>query len=382
METSSGRKDSVAVKALVKAEPALGRVLEAASGDPLYLVGGSVRDALLGAPAAGFDLDLAFDGPVAELALQLDPDAELHERFDTAEVRLDGRAIDIARTRTERYPHPGALPVVEPAPIEQDLARRDFTMNSLAVRVDRPGELIDPFDGRSDLERGLLRVLHDDSFVNDPTRALRASRYCSRLGVDLEVKTATLLREADLSQVSQERIDHELELIADEPSAVEALRLVAAWGLIEISDERLDLTNAALRLVGASGWAEFSDRRGVVLAAVHGPGSSEVADLLREPESPSVAVSLAAGRSGIELVIARAAGEHWLDRWLEEWQGVETEISGDDLLRAGIPAGPAVGAGLRAALAARLDRGLNDRDAQLEVAAAAARQHLESSGQR
>ena len=379
MATSRRSTDKELLTALVEDEPVLKRFLETATGGSVYLVGGSIRDALLGVPGAGFDLDLAFDGPVADLARRLDPEAELHERFDTAELHVDGRAIDIARTRSEHYPHPGALPVVKPAAIEQDLQRRDFSINALALRVDRPDELIDLCGGRSDLERGLLRVLHEQSFSDDPTRALRAARYSARLDLDLEVKTANLLRRADLSQVSQERIDNELRLIADEPCAIEALRLIDAWGLIRFAEDRLDLTAAALELAGVSGWEELSDRRRVVLASVHGPGPRDVADLLTRPDSASTAVAVASGRSTTDLVIARAAGATWLDQWLDEWRGIEPEIDGDDLIRAGIPTGPAIGAGLKAALQARLDRGLEDPEAQLEVAVATARQYLEST---
>jgi tRNA nucleotidyltransferase (CCA-adding enzyme) len=382
METSNAIPDPAVLRALTEDEPAVHRVLRAADGRPLYLVGGSVRDALLGTQGAGFDLDLALDGPVAELALELDPDARLHERFDTAAIQIDGRAIDIARTRSERYLQPGALPVVEPAPIEVDLARRDFTVNALAVRVDAPHGLIDPFGGRDDLRRGLLRVLHDNSFVDDPTRALRAARYCARLGFDLEARTATQLREAELSNVSPERIDSELRLIADEPDAVEALRLVSVWGLMPISEQRLALTAAALRLVGDPGWSEFSDRQGVVLATVRGPDPDELTDLLAAPGSPSAGVRIAGGHSDIELVLARAAGAGWLDQWRQEWRMVAVEINGDDLLRAGIPAGPAIGVGLGAALAAQLDYGPGSRASQLEVAVAAARKHLEGLGRR
>lgn len=379
MATPSRPIDPTALEAFVEGEPVLARLLEAASGGALYLVGGSVRDALLGVSGEDLDLDLAFDGPVADLARRLDPEAELHERFDTAGIHIDGRAVDLARTRSERYPQPGALPVVEPAPIEQDLQRRDFTVNAIAVRLERPAELIDPRGGRSDLERGLLRVLHEKSFVDDPTRALRAARYSARLGLDLEVKTASLIRETDLSRVSQERIDHELGLIADEKCTIEALRLAAAWGLIQITDERLDQAAAALKVVETPGWAEFGDRRKVVLAAIHGPGPGEVADLLVQPDTPGAGTARATGRSGIELVIARAGGADWLDLWRDEWRGVEPEVDGDDLLRAGIPAGPAIGAGLRAALQARLNRGITDREVQLEIAVAAAREHLGGS---
>jgi len=381
MTTPGDRTDTTTLNDLVGGEPVFATVLRAAGGSGLFLVGGSVRDAMLGRPQAGFDLDLAVDGPVAELARELDPDAVFHERFDTAEIRIDGRAVDIARTRTERYPHPGALPVVEPARIEDDLGRRDFTINALALPIERPRELIDPHGGRGDLDRGLLRVLHPDSFVDDPTRALRAARYAARLGFDLEMKTAELVGAADLSKVSKERVDNELSLIAAEPCALEALRLAAAWGLLEAPEQRLELCERAIEISQLPGWREFTDRREIVLTAVHGPGREEIASLIPYPGSPSAAVETVARASSTELVLARAAGAEWLDRWLNDWRGVEPEVTGDDLLRAGIPRGPAIGAGLKAALEARLDAGLQGREAQLERAVAAAKKLLrEASG--
>ncbi len=373
--------DPAVLATLIEGEPAVGSVLAAAADQTVYLVGGSVRDALLGLSGPGPDLDLALDGPVADVARGLDPNALLHERFDTAELEIDGRSVDIARTRTEQYPHPGALPVVAPARIEDDLQRRDFTINALAVKVEDPGTLIDPRDGRSDLERGLLRVLHDESFVDDPTRALRAARYCARLGFDLELKTAELVRATELHRVSRERVDNELALIADEPTALEALRLASAWGLLDIPEERLELTASALELIAQPAWGKFSDRRAVVQAALRGPGPDDVADLVAYPGTASLAVAAATGRSELELVIARAIGAEWLDLWLHEWRGVEPEVTGDDLLRAGIPAGPAIGVGLNAALEARLDSGLRGREAQVARAVAAARRSLRGSPQ-
>jgi tRNA nucleotidyltransferase (CCA-adding enzyme) len=383
MTVPERQTDSDALAALVAAEPALQRVLEAAGGAPVYLVGGAVRDAFMGCAGAGLDLDIAIDGPVAGVALELDPDAAVHERFDTATVRIDGRRADIARSRSERYAQPGALPAVEPAGIEEDLGRRDFSINAMAVRVDEPGTLIDPHGGRSDIARSLLRVLHERSFTDDPTRALRAARYAARFGFDLELRTAGLIRDADLSVVSRDRVDAELDLIADEPNAVEAMRLASAWGLVELSEPRLELLASALELVSQPQWGDLAGRR-EVLRAVLGAGDAERATGERqeaaavpagvaEPDSAMDAVEIAGRMSGPDLVLARAAGAQWLDRWMNDWRGTRPEVTGDDLLRAGIPAGEAIGAGLRAALEARLNSGLTGRDAQLEVALSAAR---------
>ena len=134
-------------------------------------------------PVSG-DLDVAVDAELDPILERLGLPARRHERFGTATVHLGGRGIDLARTRTERYPEPGALPEVEPAGIEADLSRRDFTVNAMALPLAEPGALLDPFGGAADLRSGTLRVLHDASFADDPTRAIRAARYASRLDLD------------------------------------------------------------------------------------------------------------------------------------------------------------------------------------------------------
>ena len=170
-------------EALAAAYPELADVA-AAAPDPVYLVGGAVRDLLLGRGRA--DIDLVVEGDPAALAAALgaEPLVESHSRFGTLKVRLGGEELDLAAARRERYARPGALPTVElGAPIRTDLARRDFTVNAMAVPLAEPRELIDPYDGQADLEAGVLRVIHDGSFVDDPTRAIRAARYAARFGL-------------------------------------------------------------------------------------------------------------------------------------------------------------------------------------------------------
>ena len=136
--------------------------------------------------------------------------------FLTGRLEQGNAKIDIAQTRTESYPAPGALPEVRPASIADDLARRDFTVNAMAFPLSEDRQLLDPHGGLDDLRAGLLRVLHDGSFIDDPTRALRAARYAARFGFEPEPQTARLLRGADLSTVSEDRIDNELRRIAAE----------------------------------------------------------------------------------------------------------------------------------------------------------------------
>ena len=165
------------------------------------------------------------------LATRLGGEVREHERFATAKVHLGEHEVDIATARAESYPHPGALPEVEPTEgIAADLARRDFTINAMAVPLRRDPELIDPHRGREDLEAGLLRVLHAHSFDDDPTRALRAARYAARFGFELEHETAELLREANLSTVSTDRREAELLRLAGETEAVRGFALLGRMG--------------------------------------------------------------------------------------------------------------------------------------------------------
>src|SRR5262245_29107913 len=141
MATGKDHSESIA-EALEHMHPELDAVREA-GGDPVYLVGGAVRDLLLGRGRA--DIDLVVEGDAVAFAERLGVDAVAHERFGTAKVRLDGHEVDIASARSESYPHPGALPVVEPAAgIEADLRRRDFTINAMAVPLSGEPALIDP----------------------------------------------------------------------------------------------------------------------------------------------------------------------------------------------------------------------------------------------
>ncbi len=177
--------------ALERAYPELAAIRERSAGQPVYLVGGAVRDLLLG--HGRVDIDLVVEGDAAGLAARLGADVVEHERFATAKARLDGHEVDIASARNEVYLHPGALPEVEPSSLGDDLARRDFTINAMAIPLGREPILIDPHGGRDDLAAGLLRVLHPRSFADDPTRALRAARYAARFGFALEAETAELL---------------------------------------------------------------------------------------------------------------------------------------------------------------------------------------------
>jgi tRNA nucleotidyltransferase (CCA-adding enzyme) len=370
MSTAEKPKESLA-EALQRVYPELSAVRKAAA-EPVYLVGGAVRDLLLG--RGRDDIDIVVEGDAAALASQLDPDIVSHERFATAKVNLDGHEVDIAAARTESYPRPGALPVVEPAAgVEADLGRRDFTINAMAIPLCGEPDLIDPHSGRADLAAGLLRVLHPRSFVDDPTRALRAARYAGRFGFELEQGTRTLLREADLNTVSANRRDAELLRLAGEAEAPLAFSLLAEWGLVELREGGADLATRVAELLRYGRWGDVVARDRALFAAALGPRRGEEALAAVNPERPSEAVALAAGRDPIELVLARALGAEWLDRYLEEWRDVALEIDGEALIALGISQGPAIGRGLDEALRRKLDGEISGRDDELEVALEVAR---------
>ncbi len=352
--------------------PGFARVRSAAARveAPVYIVGGAVRDALIGQPTD--NLDLVVEGDQMPLIEALEGAAVIHDRFETATVAVGGGAVDIARARSETYAYPGALPEVEPADLGRDLERRDFTVNAIAVAVADPGRPIDPLGGLEDLGAGALRVMHDGSFTDDPTRALRAARYAARLGLEPEPRTLELLRAADLATVSADRVAAELGKLAAEDDPRAGFELLDGWGLVALARGAGPLIDAALRVLERPAWDGVATRAATVLAAARGSRPAAVALAEAEPGSASAAVAAARGREGVDLVLARARGAEWLDDYVERWREVELEISGDDLIAAGVPEGPAVGRGLAAALRAKLDGEVRGRDEELRCALEAA----------
>lgn len=356
--------------ALRLAHPELDAVRSQAK-DPVYLVGGAVRDLLLGRARA--DVDLVVEGDAAALAERLGGAEKAHERFGTVEVEVEGHVLDIATARTESYPRPGALPEVAPAAsIEADLGRRDFTINAMAIPLAGEPRLIDPHGGQEDLDRGELRVLHPNSFVDDPTRAIRAARYGARFGFSPEPETFELLRRTDLSTVSADRRRAELERLAAEPSGRLGLGLLAGWGLIDLREGGVELMEAVEDVLAQPHWAELVPREQALIAAALGPEGTERVLASMPMPMPSEAVELASSRDPVELILARALGATWLDRYLTAWSKIELEIDGSDLIAAGIPQGPDVGRGLREAKRLRLEGEISGREQELKAALRAA----------
>jgi len=370
------------------------RLLEATAGiDGVHLVGGAVRDLLLGGVPR--ELDVVVEGEVDAAAAALGDRAAVHERFGTATVRADDCAYDLAASRAEEYARPGALPDVRPAPIDEDLLRRDVTVNAMALDLGT-GELRAVDHALDDLAAGRLRVLHDASFRDDPTRLWRVARYAARLGFELEPHTARLASDAVAAGwaelVSGARIGNELRLALAEPDPPAALESAAALGIAPWLEPDRGRTAAALRLLPAGeghpqlvvlacALAEGPDdadqrlagldfkasERAVVRAAGRAPQIAAAALAAQRPSElaralrgvPVEAVAVAGARGAAEPV----------RRWLDELRHVTLRIGGDDLLAAGVPRGPQIGRRLAATLELRLDGTLDDdRDRQLAAA--------------
>ena len=351
----------------------LREVCQALEGQPVWLVGGAVRDLLLGAARA--DLDLVTEAEAGEIAALIGHVEGIHARFRTATATLGSVRVDVAEARREVYAEPGALPEVEPASLSEDLARRDFSVNAMALPLEEAPALIDPLGGLRDLKGGVLRALHEDSFRDDPTRALRAARYGARLGFDLAPQTKSMLRDVDLSTVSPDRVEAEIRRTMSESTAPEALDLLAAWGLAGISPEAGERVRSVRSLLASPAWADVSVGTDVIFEVATAPPAllEAASDLARtRPRRPSEGVAALEGHRPAEIILARVEGAKWLDDWARSWRNVEISITGSDLMDAGVPAGPAIGRGLDAALAAKLDGVAPSRAQELKVAREAA----------
>ena len=365
----------------------------------VYLVGGPVRDLLLG--RASLDLDFAVEGDAGALAAGLASELGLrlvrHPAFMTATMRGDRFFVDMATARSEVYARPGALPDVAPAGIEEDLRRRDFTINAMALALtgDRAGELIDAASGREDLERGLVRVLHDASFQDDATRLLRAARYQVRFGFCIEPHTLDLLHRdvTCLDTISGARIHQEISRTLAEPEPENIFLRMQSLGVLRAAhpglsfDERsatafADLRGLAAPALPGAYWPLLAWRTapaqvpGIVrrlalnrqqaaavravpqLRALHdrlGRPSlrpSQVAEVLRTFPPPAVWALAAAGEG---LVRDRCL------EYLRRWRYVRTSLRGDDLLELGAEPGPALGEVLRRLKVAKLDGEVRSR---------------------
>jgi tRNA nucleotidyltransferase (CCA-adding enzyme) len=394
--------------ALPAARPLLKRL---GGADGVYLVGGAVRDLLLGAEP--LDLDLVIDGDVEPVAALLGTPDKVHDRFETRTVSLDGFTYDLARARRESYAHPGALPTVQPAGIDEDLGRRDFTVNALALGLGGAGagRVLEAPGALEDLEARRLRVLHARSFIDDPTRLLRLARYAGRLDFAIEDGTRRLAQAAAAAHtpdtVSGSRLGTELRLLAGQGEPIRGFRILADLGVDDAiapglgirTRDRADLALGARALLPADGspadlvlavaTLDVADRERaglldrlafpaarrdrIAAAAMRAPRLARELDAATRPSE--IAAAVGAGSPELVALAGAMGAKGPAQRWQDEFRHVRLEIDGEDLLGAGVRPGPAVGAGLAAARAAKLDGRAQGRDAELAEALRAAEDH-------
>jgi tRNA nucleotidyltransferase (CCA-adding enzyme) len=384
-------KESIAEE--LRAEPRFAEVLEAITeaddpAEPVYVVGGAVRDALLGHPS--YDLDLVVEGDVPafaeRLAGRLGGRVQTHPAFGTAEILYEGGEIDVATARAETYPEPAALPQVRPATLDDDLARRDFTINAIAASLRREdfGRLVDPHHGRADLAARTIRVLHGKSFVDDPTRIFRAIRYENRLGFRMDPETERLAREgmAGVSRLSNERVREELVALLSEesiPHTLARLAELAGTNADVALVERLD----ALRLEldpGAPLWrlwlaAIVRDHPSLVdRLALRRDDQRAVEDAVAlapqlEGATDPVEIARIAGRSPEAALLALAERDSAeLRDWFTRLRNIRLDISGADLAELGLPESPRVGEVLEELRRRKLRGELDGRESELAAA--------------
>jgi len=388
---------------------------------PLYFVGGLVRDLLLGQPP--HDLDMVVEGDAIKLVRRLQErfggEVHTHARFGTAKwfltepiwrkfaetADLNAQSlppsIDFVTARSEFYKAPSALPEVERGSIKLDLHRRDFTINTLAVRLDGAylGQLLDFYGGQRDLEQGLVRVLHSLSFVDDPTRILRAVRLEQRLGFEIESRTAELIESSltMLDRVTGDRIRHEIELALHEAEPVPVMARLADIGVMAQLHPDLVWSETAVLayrrlpvLLNEPVWAELlgddspifvyfalwllpldrSVRRDVMrrlkvrqTTRRDANDSAKLVKLLHDLPAaalPSQVTKACRPFAPRTFLTARAyltdeTAIDWLTQFVTEWRRVKTILTGDDLREMGLKPGPAYGRLLDALLTARLD---------------------------
>lgn len=371
-------------------------------GYSLYIVGGFVRDLLIG--QANLDLDLVVEGDAMKLAHKLAATyggrVHTHARFGTAKWMMGDEeefALDFATARTEFYEYPTALPEVERSSIKLDLHRRDFTINAMALCLDRDryAALLDPYGGEHDLDRGLIRVLHNLSFIEDPTRILRAVRFEQRFGFQIESRSAQLIDDARelLGKVSGQRLRHELDLIFAEAEPERALARLQELGVLEKIQANLQadawLTNkyAALReshtptpmlYLGVLAFRlRASEARTLSRRLKLSNGESEIlvqTVALRMLErqlsapnlSPSRVVELIerfddAALAVFAIATDSATARAYVDQFRARWRGIHPTLTGADLKALGIPPGPRYRPILQSLRAQRLDGAITSR---------------------
>ena len=377
---------------------------------PIYVVGGPVRDVLMGMSIKDLDFVVEGNGPeLAQwLASQLGGEVRVHDRFGTATLFLGRCRVDVVTARRETYLKPAALPQVTPGTISDDLARRDFSINALALPLaEKCPEVMDLHGGIDDLGRRVIRILHSNSFVDDPTRIYRAVRYEQRLGFVLDRGTLDCLNSAvdqgHLAALTGDRIRHELEKILDEDHPQQALERSAALGILAEIHPALGRKEAVDRLValssggaGAPGkdWPNDAGpltyvaalayplseiQAQALISRINAPGAwvrvirdvvslKDQEDLLAgDGLSPSQLAEAVDGRCAeAVLAVARLTElplvSERLALYSEQLRFIGPALTGKDLLAMGVPQGPVLGRLLRQLREVKLDGTVSSED--------------------
>jgi tRNA nucleotidyltransferase (CCA-adding enzyme) len=381
----------------------------------VYLVGGPVRDLALGNATTDLDLTMVGDAPLfaKALAAHLGARVTIHDRFGTASLILpDGLRLDVATARRESYAHPAALPDVAPGTIQEDLFRRDFTINAMAVRLAPQGEeLLDPFGGLGDLRRCLLQALHEGSYRDDPTRIFRGARYAARYRFRFSRRDRRLIRdvlaENVLKRLSRDRLFHEVKLLLGEPRSDAALKVLEKLGVLRTLDPALALapnTGAQMRRVRRA-WERYHHLISpepvlwriylfVLLLSVHPRVRRRVGQCLGMKGPPLDALVMELKElpglqekldrrhlraSRLRQLLDRASGEMHLliwatggrrvrkrvDQYLTRLASVKPTLTGQDLQRLGFPPGPTYRRMLDLLLEGRLEGRLKSREQEV-----------------
>jgi tRNA nucleotidyltransferase (CCA-adding enzyme) len=374
--------------------------------DGVYLVGGTVRDILLG--ERNFDVDIVVEGDAIalarDLAEKLDGRVRAYRTFGTAVVLYgdDGR-VDVVTARSESYHAPAVLPAVEPGTIDEDLHRRDFTINAMAVSLkgDAVGELVDPFGGSADLEAERIRVLHDRSFIDDPTRILRAIRYEDRYGFRMDDETVRLARECiatgHVGDLSGARLRDELIALLEEGDVSHAIPRLAELGAqkeihphVVADDEAVRLFDRLRELNTRYGLRVPAWRLGLEALArklpheeigpwLHGLKvrrrdaeqiRAAIAEQLgRDSLAPADVVALAEPRAPDAPLFALALVDlPQLHEYFDRLGGIKLEITGADVAELGLGESPRVGEILAEVRRRKLNGELKGRESELEAA--------------
>ncbi len=377
----------------------------ASQGQSLYLVGGVVRDLLL--RRANLDLDLVVEGDAINLAQQLAESTQgkmiTHPRFNTAKLRWNKWSVDLATARSETYDRPGALPKVKPGSLANDLFRRDFTINTMAIELipNRYGQLIDPYRGRDDLEYRFIRVLHERSFIDDSTRIWRGLRYEQRLNFQLEPNTLQLLKRdiPMLDTISGDRIRHELELILKEelPEKIlcraEELKVLLklhpalkgdSWLAEKFGQARFSNLPLSVLYMALLAYRLTNEESEELISRLRLPKS--IAQTLRDTNSlkaklesladpklaPSIIYSILHGYSltaitANSLATDSLVAHQHIQTFLTKLRYVKPSLTGNDLQEMGIAPGPRMKEILQRLHQARLDGKVTDKQGEEEL---------------